>query len=165
MPRRRPLLLAAGVAFLTIALAGCGFRPLYGGAPYAALAGARVEAGPERVDYLVQNALRDHLGAGDSRYRITLNTETDERSLGVSASGRATRYALVITVDYRLDGGPEAVSGRISETAYFDAPNEPYALIATRSNAEERAARLAAERLARALAAQLQPVTAGRGAP
>jgi len=144
------------------ALSGCGFQPLYGGAGFQALPGLEIEAPNDRVGYLVEDALRDHLGGGRSPYRVELQTTYRESTIGLSAAGRASRFRADMRVTYLLTGpdGFEHV-GRVSEPVYYDAPTDPYALIAARSAAEERAAERVAERLAREFATALQRVNAG----
>jgi len=147
--------LAAGLALLTAG--GCGFRPLYAGPGYTALPGLAIQSGEDRIDFLIDSALRRHLGDGNSPYRLVLSTRLRERRIGISASGVARRYSLTAQTRYSLEReGAEPVRGRLSEMVQFDAPGDPAALIAARSDAEARAARAVAERLAQALAAELR---------
>ncbi|MCC5996815.1 MAG: hypothetical protein JJU18_10655 [Oceanicaulis sp.] len=166
MPRPARLLAALTAAAALLTTAGCGFQPLYAGAGYQSLPGLAVESGEERIDYLVDAALRRHLGQGDSAYRVELTTNLRESAIGISASGVARRYSLRANTRYVLHpgGGHAPVRGQISETVQFDAPSDPAAVMAARSDAEERAARLIAERLAGALAAELRRLPAP-GAP
>lgn len=146
----------AALGALTLS-AGCGFQPLYATQAYAGLPGMSIVAGQARQDYLIEDALRDFLGAGTSRYQLVLQTRTDERSLGLSAAGRASRFSYRLTTQYQLttpDG--EVLSGAIRETVFLDAPPDPYALLAARADAEERAAELIARRLASELASGLE---------
>lgn len=147
--------LAAGLALLTAG--GCGFQPLYAGPGYAALPGLAIQSGEDRIDYLVDAALRRHLGTGDSPYRLVLSTRLRESPIGISASGVARRYSLVAQTRYSLEReGEQPVTGTVGQTVQFDAPSDPAALIAARSDAEARAAQLVAERLAQALTAELR---------
>ncbi len=156
--------LTAAFAGLLIAasVSGCGFQPLYGGPGYQALPGMEIDAPGDRIGYLVQNSLRDHLGDGRSAFRVELLPEYREAGLGVSAAGRASRFGGTMQVSYRLLGpdGFEHV-GRVSEQVFYDAPSDPFALIAARASAEERSAERVAERLARDFAIVLQRVEAG----
>ena len=154
--------LAACAALLS---SGCGFQPLYATGGYAGLSGLAIETGDTRQDYLVEAALDRFLGAGRSPYRLALDTEASELRIGVSAAGRANRYAYTLSTAYLLtDGDGEVLEGDVSETVYFDAPRDPYALIAARADAEERAADLLARALSRDIAAALQR-SATRDAP
>lgn len=144
------------IAALCAPLAACGFQPLYAGPDMAALSAMEIEAGRSRIDYLLEDAVSGAFGggAGESPYRLVLNTETNERRLGISAADRASGYGLDLRVQYRLvEGDAVLAEGLVSETAYFDAPRETYGLIAARRNAEEQAALAAARTLSRRLAA------------
>ncbi len=141
-----------------LSLAACGFEPLYAPAAVAPLADMEIEAGEERVDFLLEDALRGEFGASGaaSPYRLVIGTSQRERRIGVSAADRATRYSLYLVVRYQLfeRGAEDAVaSGRVEESVYYDAPREPFAITNARRDAEARAAAGAAERLARRLAA------------
>jgi LPS-assembly lipoprotein len=146
--------LALATGLLTTA---CGFQPLYGSAGFAALPGLQIDSGESRQDYLIEQALDRFLGDGRSAYRLSLETLSGETRLGVSAADRASRFALNVTTSYILTPpNAEALRGEVSETVYFDAPGDPYALIAARADAEERAADLIARALARDLSVALQ---------
>lgn len=156
--RRRLLLtgVAAGVGAMLVS--GCGFQPLYSTTGFAGLPGLEIEAGETRQDYLIEQALDRYLGGGRSPYRLSLRTSSDVQRLGISAAGRASRFSLVVSTRYILSGvpGEGRVTGAVSETVYYDAPTDPYALLAARADAEERAADLIARNLARDIAAALQ---------
>jgi LPS-assembly lipoprotein len=156
-------IVTAFAALLSVgALAGCGFQPLYGGAGYQSLPGLEIEASNDRLGYLVEDALRDYLGSGRSPYRVSLETSFNERPLGISAAGRARRFTAAVTARYVLTG-PDGLrlSGNVAETIFYDAPGDPYALIAAKAAAEERAAERLGERLATEFATALQRVDAG----
>lgn len=149
--------LALVAACAGLLLSGCGFQPLYGSAGYGALPGLQINTSDSRQDYLIEQALDRFLGAGRSPYRLTLETEAVERRLGVSAVDQAARFAITLTTQYRLtDGEGERLTGELAETVFFDAPDDPYALITARADAEERAADLIAQSLARRIAAALE---------
>lgn len=160
---------AARVAALSLGLActgllaGCGFQPLYGSAGFGALPGLAIEASDDRVGYLIEDALRDHLGGGQSAYRAELETAVGEVPLGLSAAGRARRFATILQVNYILTGpnGFEHI-GEVSEPIFYDAPSDPYALITARAAAEERAAEAVAEELAQEFAIVLRRASLGR---
>jgi len=163
MPRgdRHPfqrMIRAAAVLGGALALGACGFTPLYAPGAIAPLAAMEIEAGEERIDFLLEDALRGEFGAAaaPSPYRLQVATSRRERRLGVSQADRATRYALDLTVQYRLFHSTEeepALAGRVEESVYYNAPREPFAITSARRDAEARAAAGAAERLARRLAA------------
>jgi hypothetical protein len=156
---KRRLLLTGAVAGMGAMLAsGCGFQPLYSTAGFAGLPGLEIDAGDTRQDYLIEQALDRYLGGGRSPYRLSLRTSSDVQRLGISAAGRASRFSLAVSSRYVLSGasGEAPVTGAVSETVYYDAPTDPYALLAARADAEERAADLIARSLARDITAALQ---------
>jgi LPS-assembly lipoprotein len=157
MTRRLTATALVTAACALLLTSGCGFRPLYATPSFAALPGLAIETGESRLDYLIEDGLRDFLGSGRSAYSLALDTRTDERSLGVSAAGRASRFSYRVTTAYLLssDDG-EVLSGTIQETVFIDAPRDPYALVAARADADERAATLIARRLAEELSAGLE---------
>ena len=65
------------VASVALTLGACGFTPMYGGSGLAGnLSDIRVETGEERVDFLLQEALLDEMGARHASGPLTLRTET-----------------------------------------------------------------------------------------
>jgi len=154
---RRTLFFGAPLLAVSLLTAGCGFQPLYGSAGFSALPGLEIEAGDSRQDYMIEQALDRFLGDGRSAHRLAFETDSREKRLGVSAADRASRFALSVTTSYLLtSSGTEPITGRVTETVYFDAPQDPYALITARADAEERVADLIARALARDLSAALQ---------
>lgn len=129
-------------------LAACGFQPMYSGSAYRALPGLEINTPEDRLGYLVEDALRDQMGDGQSDYTADIDIQFSISPLGLSAAGRASRFDGRISVAYRLHDidGFEA-SGQFIERVFYDAPNDPFALIAARQTAEERAADLVANQL------------------
>jgi hypothetical protein len=132
------------IAFALV-VAGCGFQPVYHTPTYQALSGLSVETGPERIDFLVQNAISDFAGPGDSPYTLKVAIEVKEQGAGLSASGVATRMTLEGDAEYTLVGASEDISGRVSQSVTYDTENSPYALLAARGQGEKRLAQLLAE--------------------
>ena len=152
--KRVPMVLLAGLSLL---ISGCGFQPLYGGPGFSTLPGLTIEAGPTRQDYLIEDGLRDFLGGGRSPFRLEFQTQTQEVGLGLSAAGRASRFQYIVQIAYRLsppEGDP--IVGTFMDSVYFDAPRDPYGLLAARADAEERAAGEIVQRLVQELATELR---------
>lgn len=153
---RRVLIAGLSLALVPV-LAACGFQPLYSSAPYRDLPGVEVETGPTRLDYLVEDALEEEFGNGRSAYRLVVSTRSSERALGVSAEARARRYRLRLIADYTLfRGADQIVEGQIREPVYFDAPADPYGLMAARLSAEQQGADALARSIARQVALDLR---------
>lgn len=146
-----------------LALSACGFAPMYGSHGIAnGLSDIRIETGQERVDFLLQEALHDRLGSRHAAGNLRLVTETESTStgLGLGADAIASRFAVQVRVEYRLfdergDAQPIA-SGRVVGEAGYDVNTEVYNTVAAERDAEERAARVAADRLVSQLARAVQ---------
>ena len=145
------------IGLVALAVSACGFQPVYSPQSYRALGGLQVESGPERIDFLVQNAISDFAGPGDSDYRLRVQIDTRQTGAGLSASGVATRMTLRGTARYQLSGAERPISGRVIESVTFDTQNAPYALIAARSEAEDRLAQLLAEQILSDISVALSP--------
>ncbi len=146
-----------------LSLSACGFAPMYGTHGIAnGLSDIQVETGPERVDFLLEEALHDRLGsrhaAGD--LRLVTEAESTSTALGLGADAIATRFAVQVRVEYRLfDGENDSqpiASGRVVGEAGYDVNTQVYNTVAAERDAEERAARIAADRLVSQLARAVQ---------
>lgn len=147
----------------TLLLSACGFAPMYGSHGIAnGLSDIQIETGQERVDFLLQEALHDRLGSRHAAGNLRLVTETESSStgLGVGADAIASRFAVEVRVRYRLydtrDEARPIASGRVVGEAGYDVTREVYNTVAAERDAEERAARVAADRLVSQLARAVQ---------
>lgn len=162
MRSSRRALLVGLAASAGLTLSACGFSPMYGGAGVnSALSDIRVETGREQVDFHLQEALLDRMGARHAVGPYTLRTEseTTRAALGVGTDAAVSRYAIGLTVDYGLfrDGDVEpVVAGSVRTEASYNVPQSVYASVAAERDATERAAQLAAERIANQLVRALQ---------
>ena len=144
--------LSVMMASACLLLAACGFQPLYGGAGAATLDNVSVSVtGNERRSYLTETALMERVGvSGDRAGTLRVTVSTSPTPLGVSADGQASRVALNVRAHYQLDDGTGAVlASSVVERIVFETPQEPYALITARANAEQRAAEALADALVR----------------
>ena len=155
------------VASVALTLAGCGFTPMYGGSGLAGnLSDIRVETGEERVDFLLQEALLDQMGARQADGPLTLRTETrlGADGLGLGADAIVRRFAIRLRVDYTLyrDGEIEPLlSGSTFGEASYDLSSSVYASMVSEQDAQERAARMAADRIAVELVRALNEMETG----
>ncbi len=139
--RRRALVALAGLA-----LAGCGFTPLYGDAGVGgSLSRIAVSGQDDRLGYRVREQLEDALGRDASRpplWRLETVVEQSRRPLGRRIDDTATRYELTVRSRWTLtplDGGAP-LSGQRTVTTTYAAADQPYAAIAAQQDGEERAA-------------------------
>jgi LPS-assembly lipoprotein len=166
----RMILGSAAVSF-ALALGACGFTPMYGSAGYGAgLSDIRVETGEERVDFLLQEALIEQMGSRHADGDLTLRTETrlGAQGLGVGADAIVRRFAIRLNVDYEVyrDGETDPVfTGSTFGEASYDLSNSVYASMISEQDAQERAARMAAERIALQLVRALNTPAPADAAP
>ncbi|WP_421789840.1 LPS assembly lipoprotein LptE [Hyphobacterium sp.] len=150
--KRTALISLLGAA--SLALSACAFQPLYGDAgQVSAIRSVTIAVdGQERVDQMLAEALNDRFGTpAGGRFRLVTETDTNTSGLGVGADDIASRAVLRLSVDFSLvdtrSGTPE-LTETVNTEATFDIPAEPFAAISARRDAEERAARDAADRIA-----------------
>ncbi|WP_376803271.1 hypothetical protein [Candidatus Raskinella chloraquaticus] len=168
------LLRPAGLVMLSLALAGCGFRPLYleNGAPAAGapqqkasigreLAGISVQLGATRESILLRNNLIfAFTGGGDDSanpvHRLDYTIIKSASPFTVEAgSGRQSAAFVTIQVTYQLlrIGSLDPVfRGRAIGRASFDKPAQRFAAIRAERDAEDRAVGDVSEAIRNALA-------------
>src|SRR5690606_7985036 len=91
---------------LFVALAGCGFRPMYAPGRSPHLAAIYVEPMPERDGYELRNTLIDLLGSNGvtagKRYRLTIHLNQTSRGVALQNDAAITRYNDTLDAEYRL---------------------------------------------------------------
>lgn len=148
-----------------VALAGCGFKPLYGDSGTAnALTNldVAVEAGDGQVGRLVQYALLDSLSSASSpsnpEYRVELTTNFFEQDLAIQRDAEVTRTSVVATVYFKLvdvrTGKQVMKSVSRSRTSYNRVASE-FANIVAAQDAQKRVARAIADDIRIQVAVQL----------
>ena len=160
----RSLLVSALVA-ASLALGGCGLRPLYANGSKGPVAQilADVDVAPieGHSGWLVRNALRDRLqatqdgeGAG-KRLRLDVRLEDSITGFGVRADDTVTRERRTLRARYQL---VDAATGEVmlDATAFSDAGidvvGSEYATIAAESSALERLSSAVADQIVARLA-------------
>lgn len=161
MPRLRVLPLATLLA-AAIALAGCGYRPLYGdrGAVGGAdvrqnLAAVKVAGIADRRGQLVRNFLVDRINPQGEpqqpRYLLSVVSNETTRTTDSRPDGTATRADLVIQARFNLrDSTSDAVvfEERTEGVATFNLLTDRFASVASEDEARRRAAELVADQIA-----------------
>lgn len=157
----------AGLAVLgAVSLSGCGFSPMYGSnGTSAQMSDMRIATGQERIDYLLQEALHDRMGSRNADGPYVLRTETEVRDfgLGVGADAIARRYAVRVTVVYRVfrDGDIDPIlTGTAQGEASYDVSTSTYDALSSERDAEERAVGIVADRMTIQLARSLRELDA-----
>ena len=147
--KRALLILAA-----SLAVAGCGFHPMYGGGRLGPeLASIYVEPVAENEGYELRNQLIDLLGsdgrqAGKTYFlKLTLNEESNGVALQNDAT--ITRYNDTLTANYVLTdaNGKEVTSGSQTSLASYNTSNSPYSTLVVQKDSDRRAAQDLADRI------------------
>lgn len=150
------------LALAALALAGCGFTPLYGRPGVGAtLSSVQVSAPTGRAGQLMREHLDDAL-ARDSdlkpKYRMDLQISEQRYPRGIRVDNVATRYEYVLTAAYTLvalPSGAAAKVGRVRVEVTYDSADQPYASVAAQQDAQDRAAGEAARKIELELATWL----------
>lgn len=144
--------LRAGPLVAVALLAGCSFRPLYGGKPGAELRRqlATVEIEPQsgETGQILRNELIDEINPAGldaaAVYRLEIDTETAQNALLIQLDDTATRYDLSLAANFRIvRKADNAVLYRSAtrRVASYNVRDEPFATLVARQDAERRAAR------------------------
>jgi LPS-assembly lipoprotein len=159
---------AALIGAGALALAGCGFQPLYGG---STVGGARlpelmktvdVTPIPGRVGQKVRNELIfENTGGGyaaPTKYRLDIAVRESVTDQLVQITGDATSQVFELQATFKLvnpANGQVILQGKAMSRAPYNRYQEIFANVRARYDAENRAARTVAESIKTQLAAYL----------
>lgn len=134
--------------FLSVLLAGCGLRPLYGGADgqavttvFQSVAVAPIEG---HAGWLVRNKLRDRLGsdqAGPPAYRLLVTLDDNITAFGIRGDRAATYERRTLRARYQLVDaatGSVLLDATAGSDAGIDIVSSEYATVAAEQTALER---------------------------
>jgi LPS-assembly lipoprotein len=157
------------VTTAALALAACGFRPLYGNGGLGEhgaipLSSVYVEPISDRVGYELRNNLLDLLNSGSpqsSQYRLKLYLAEREDAVVLQANTSITRYNYTLSAHYELMPRGETTpvkSGDLTAFAAYNVAAAPflYATATAQRDAQNRATNDIAERLRTELAVYLR---------
>ena len=158
--------LLAGLAAL--ALAGCGFQPLYGGTTAGGqrlsevMAGVEIAPIPGRVGQKLRNELIfTNTGGGlaaPSRYRLEIAVKESVVDQLVQITGDATGQVYQLDATFQLidpNNGKVLLQGKAISRAPYNRFQEIFANVRARYDAENRAARTVSESIRTQVAAFL----------
>lgn len=162
----------ACIAF-ALALAGCGFHPLYGKygnkSADTTFRSIYIEPIPERVGYQLRSDLLDLFNApsapSGASYRLKIELRYDEKGLAVQESAAVTRYSYRLTARYQLlkaGTGDVLKKGVVHSLTSYNVVQSPYATVVADKDAQDRAAQDVAERLRTELAVYFLNAQKGR---
>ncbi len=141
---------------LSLALSGCGLRPLYadGGSGRVATSLRSVAVGPipDRAGWLVRNALVDRLGgeAESPAYRLEVELDDDITGFGIRGDRSTTRERRTLRARYRLRElatGSVVLDATAGSDAGIDVVSSEYATVAAEQSALERLSAVIADQM------------------
>jgi LPS-assembly lipoprotein len=155
-----PLTLRLGLAAIAlVALAGCGFRPMYGPSLSPQLSSIYVEPIAERDGYELRNSLIDLLGSNGEmrgkRYRLTITLRESNQGVALRNDAAITRYNDTLAATFVLTdmNGAKVTDGTQTGLTAYNVTSSPYATLAAQQDADRRVAQDIAERIRLDLAA------------
>ena len=135
---RRAILLSS------LALAGCGFQPVYGtNGPASGLRGAiLVDEPADRNQFALVEHLERRLGRADApRFGLKVLLSVEEEGLAVSGSNDITRYNVLGVADFALRdlaSGDVVFEDKVSTFTSYSASSQPVATVTAERDAQAR---------------------------
>lgn len=158
------------MAFVALAVSGCGLAPVYSGgsasAPAALMTQIEIAAIPDRSGFLVRQALVDRFGtrSADPRYRLEVELDDQIVAFGVRGDNSAARERRTLRARYRLvDSATNAVlvDATAASDAGIDRVSSNYAVVAAEATALERLSTEIAQQIAARIARFAQAAESG----
>ncbi|MGB7240643.1 MAG: LPS assembly lipoprotein LptE [Sulfitobacter sp.] len=149
---------------LPLALAACGFEPVYGtgGTGTALQNRVLVDAPVDRNAYLATQRIEERIGRGDNAaYTLALKITSSNQGLAIDAAGTTTRYNLVGQADYVLKDtatGQVVTSGKVNNFTGYSATSSTVSALAAERDAQRRLMIILADQIVARLLATA-PVT------
>jgi LPS-assembly lipoprotein len=148
-----------------LALAGCGFKPIYavaenGAAPLNQRIAIGAVQAPEEIHLLIVGALADRIAVKNGEavdYELTVNAKEIAERLAVQIDATVTRYNYRLNANYALLNlrTGETISGSANAVTSYNIVSSQYSTLFAERAAREKAARTLAEEIERALLLQL----------
>ncbi len=138
---------------LPLALAACGFQPVYGpqGGGSALLGTTRITAPQTRDGFILQRQLEQRLGRSRTdQHHLALAVTTNQEGLAVDEEGNTARYTLLAKVSYTLsdqNSGQVLTSGEVSNFTGYSATGTTVATLAAQKDAQARLMTIVADQI------------------
>ncbi|MGC3937823.1 LPS assembly lipoprotein LptE [Roseobacter sp. EG26] len=145
--RRISILLAS------LALAACGFAPVYGTGGTGTKLQNQVEVSePDTLNgYLLTRRIEERLGrSGDPSYKLDVAVRTRQENLAVDTEGSITRYNILGYADFSLinaKSGGVVASGSVDNFTGYSAAGTTVATLAAERDAQKRLMVLLADQI------------------
>jgi LPS-assembly lipoprotein len=138
---------------LPLALAACGFSPVYGPGG----TGSRLQNNVEIVDpdtrdaFLLTRRLEERLGRTSTPvYKLALTVDTEEEDLAIDREGNISRVNLLGRAEFALieqETGRTVTSGSVDNFTSYSATGTTVATLAAQRDAQERLMTLLADQI------------------
>ncbi|EEB82988.1 secreted periplasmic protein [Roseobacter sp. GAI101] len=141
------------LALPLIALAACGFQPVYGpGGNGAALQNSvQVDAPDDAFTYTLVREIETRLGQSNApRFALAVNVVTREEGLAVDSADNTTRYNLIGSADFALRDlgtGQVETSGKVENFTGYSATGSTVATLAAERDAQIRLMTMLADQI------------------
>jgi LPS-assembly lipoprotein len=149
--KRRRVTRIAALLLAGLALAGCGFHPLYGEreiAPSADLAAVDVRPIPNRIGQMLELRLRDTFNPSGASvpklYALQVVLQESRGNFAIRKDGTASReiYDIYCTFTlYRAGDHQSLFAGQFRSNDSFDVAENEYSVVVAEQNAQSRAVR------------------------
>ncbi|MGD9537822.1 MAG: LPS assembly lipoprotein LptE [Alphaproteobacteria bacterium] len=141
-------MIASALALALLALAACGFEPVYGrGSTVRHAELAAIDVAP--IDSLAGLALRNQLiptlgsNRGESRYQLNIALEEQQGEFAIQSNAEVTRYKLALSASFTLTDlatGETVYSGATRSVGSYNVVQSEFATVASENDARKRAA-------------------------
>ena len=141
----------------SLALSGCGLRPLYGGGSSSPVATTlrAIEVAPidGQVGWLMHNKLADRLGGSapaPAAYRLEVELDDNITGFGIRGDRAVTRERRTLRARYRLidlGNGGVVLDATAGSDAGIDVVSSEYATVAAEQTAVERLSEVVADQI------------------
>ena len=155
--RRATPACAAAALLAFLALAACGFEPLYaardGDGPRARAAAIEIAPVRDRIAHVVRNHLIDSLTPGGPParpdYRLSFTVKHSAARLLVQPGGRALRYNLTLRAEFALadKAGKTVYGGSAQVVNGFNVTDSRFDAVVAEQDAARKAARLLSDEI------------------
>ena len=139
----------------SLALAGCGFTPVYGpGGAGNRLTGQVALADADTpARYLFNRRFEERMGRASGPYALAVTLQTDDQDLGTTSTGSITRYRILGRAFYELRdaGGETLIDGRTTAFTGYSTTGSTVATLAAERDARERLMTILADQVIDAL--------------
>lgn len=141
-------------ALLCLALAACGFEPVYAPSGTGAALQNSVAVDPpiDREGFLLVRQLEDRLGrTSDSTYRLAIGSlDITQENRAIDPDGDIRRFHLIGVASYKLiatETDAVVLSGKVDDFVGYSATGTTVATLAARRDAQERLMTILADQI------------------